>query len=316
VIPFPIAPQLAKLEPALPRGDGWVYEPKWDGFRAILFKERRRVRVQSRNGKDLAHRFPEVVRAATSLPDCVVDGELVAVVNGRLEFEGLISRLDGGVSSPPAFIAFDLLSWLDEDLRSRSFGNRRRRLEEIVTSAFIQTTQQTPDIEAAEQWLQESFTYGFEGVVAKKTSMPYMAGQRSMVKVKHYESCDVVVGGYTGSKDEPRGLIVGLYDAACRLHHVGTTSALGETDRAKALQLKTSENHFTGQQPGLTRWQSHRFEEWIPVEAEMVCEIAFNRLDGTKFRHSVRFLRWRPDRDPLSCTYDQLARLMSSSAPV
>jgi ATP-dependent DNA ligase len=318
-VPYPIAPQLARLEEDLPRGDGWVYEPKWDGFRAILFKEGRKVRLQSRNGKDLSHRFLEVQRAALRLPDSVLDGELVVVIGGRLEFDGLISRLEGGASSPPAFVAFDALSWGDDDLRTQPFAKRRAVLEELEPNPFIQVTPQTSDVEAARNWLTDSFAMGFEGVVAKKSALRYMAGERSMVKVKHYESIDVVVAGYTGNKGQPRALVVGLYDSDGRLHHVGTTSMLREADRIKVAALPLSENSFTGLQPDLNRWQSHRLAAWFPVAPELVGEVAFNRLDGMRFRHSIKFLRWRPDRSPESCTYAQLARFRlitsSSDAP-
>lgn len=314
---YPIAPQLARLEEKLPQGDGWVYEPKWDGFRAILFKEGRKVRLQSRNGKDLSHRFREVQRAALRLPDSVLDGELVVVSGGRLEFDGLISRLEGNRSSPPAFVAFDALAWEDEELMAQPFSNRRAALEQMEPNPFIQVTPQTSDIEAARNWLTDSFVMGFEGVVAKKTALRYMPGERAMVKVKHYESIDVVVAGYTGSEGQPRALVVGLYDSQGLLHHVGTTSMLRDSDRTKVAALPLSENAFTGLQPDLNRWQSHRLSEWFPVAPELVCEVAFNRLDGMRFRHSIKFLRWRPDRDPMSCTYEQLARfkLVTNSLP-
>lgn len=306
--PYPIAPQLARLEEKLPDGNGWVYEPKWDGFRAILFKEGTKVRVQSRNGTDLSHRFPEVQRAALSLPDSVLDGELVVVIAGRLEFDGLISRLEGNGSSPPAFVAFDALFLGEEDLRPEPFSERRAVLEQLEPNPFIQVTPQTADVVAARNWLTDSFAMGFEGVVAKKLALRYMAGERSMVKVKHYESIDAVVAGYTGSEGRPRALVVGLYDSDGLLHHVGTTSMLRDPDRTKVAALPLSENAFTGLQPELNRWQSHRLAAWFPVAPELVCEVAFNRLDGMRFRHSIKFLRWRPDRHPESCTYEQLAR--------
>lgn len=309
MLPYPVRPQLARLEDRLPRGAGWVFEPKWDGFRCILFKSGRKVRLQSRNGKDLSASFPEIIGAAHSLPDCVLDGELVAIRNGRQDFESLLGRLAGDGRGEVSLVLFDALWWKDEDLRSSSFAQRRAVLE-IMGSSHLQTTPQTGDREVAESWLHDSFVLGFEGVVAKKAALPYQSGERCLVKVKHFESVDVVVGGYTGRPGDPRGLILGLYDGDGVLHHVGTTSIVPATVRATGAALAASENSFTGQQPGRSRWPSHQFDEWVPVQPTAVCEIEFSRLDGTRFRHSVRFLRWRPDLDPAGCTFAQLERFL------
>jgi ATP-dependent DNA ligase len=307
MLPYPVRPQLARLEDTLPGKAGWVFEPKWDGFRCILFKRGREIFLQSRNGKDLSRSFPEIVRAAQSLPDCVLDGELVAIRDGRQDFESLLGRLSGDGREEVSLVLFDALWWDDCDLRHEEFSRRRTRLGQFG-STRLQTTPQTEDRETAERWLHDSFILGFEGVVAKQSALPYQSGERCLVKVKHFESVDVVVGGYTGQPGDPRGLVVGLYDDQGTLHHVGTTSVVSSAVRAAGAKLATSEVSFTGRQPGRSRWPSHQFDEWVPVEATTVCEIAFNRLDGTTFRHSVRFLRWRPDLDPRGCTFAQLER--------
>lgn len=308
MLPYPIVPQLARLQERLPARGDWLYEPKWDGFRCLLFKQGRSVRLQSRNGKDLSGSFPEIARAARMLPDCVLDGELVAIRDGRQDFESLLGRLAGGGREEVTLIFFDALAWEGLDLRSLSFVERRGHLDRMPQSPFLQITPQTGAVEVAEAWLHQSFVLGFEGVVAKKPLLPYQSGDRCLVKVKHFETVDVVIGGYTGTAGAPRALILGLYDEAGVLHHVGTTSVLTGELRAQAGLLIPSGNHFDGQQPGHSRWPSARFEEWVPVEPVKVCEIEFNRLDGMRFRHSVRLVRFRPDLDPAGCTYAQLDR--------
>ena len=308
MLPYPLQPQLARLQESLPEGPEWLYEPKWDGFRCLVFKSEASVRLQSRNGKDLSRSFPELVRACRSLPDCVLDGELVAVRNGRQDFESLLDRLAGNGREPVSLVAFDAVAWDGADLRLLPFTGRRAILEKLPAGPHLQVSPQSADPEVASAWLQGSFALGFEGVVAKRSAQHYLPGQRCMVKVKHFETIDVVVGGYTGEPGAPRGLILGLYGDDGALNHVGTTSLLPGPVRAAASALVLSENRFGGLQPGLSRWPSHRFDEWVAVEPTAVCEIGFSRLDGVRFRHSVRFLRWRPDLNPASCTYEQLDR--------
>lgn len=309
MLPYPVVPQLCRLQDRLPAQPGWLYEPKWDGFRCLLFKQGAKVRLQSRNGKDLSGSFPEIVRAAGRLPDCVLDGELVAILNGRQDFDSLLSRLAGSRVEEVALVLFDALAWSGSDLRNLPFSARRRALESAGPCSYLQTTPQTDDPDVAGAWLHNSFSLGFEGVVAKRPHLPYRSGDRCLVKVKHFETADVVVGGYTGTPGKPHGLVLGLYDQHGVLHHVGTTSMLSGEFRAAALELNASENRFDGMQPGRGRWASARFDEWVSVDPCAVCEIAFNRLDGMKFRHSVRLVRFRPDLDPSDCTYQQLARL-------
>lgn len=311
---YPIQPQLARLQARLPSGPGWVYEPKWDGFRCILFKLGSSIRLQSRNGKDLSRTFPEIVQAARELPDCVLDGELVAISNGRQDFEALLDRLAGNNGEPVSLVLFDAVAW-KADLRPLPFADRRSELANLPQSPYLQLTPQTKDVSVAELWLHQSFALGFEGVVAKKLALPYQPGERCLIKVKHFETVDVVVGGYTGEPGDPRALVVGLYDDKEVLHHVGTTSMLTGPPRALAATLTRSENFFTGLQPGRIRWPSHQFDDWVPVEPGKVCEIEFSRLDGMRFRHSVRFVRWRPDLNPSQCTYEQLARFRPVAGP-
>ena len=315
MLPYPIQPQLARLQDRLPSGSGWVYEPKWDGFRCILFKLGASVRLQSRNGKDLSRTFPEIVQAAKGLPDCVLDGELVSITNGRQDFEALLNRLAGSGGEPASLVLFDAVAWEKTDLRPLPFSQRRAELANFPQSPYLQLTPQTGDLSIAELWLNQSFVLGFEGVVAKKLSLPYQSGERCLVKVKHFESVDVVAGGYTGVPGEPRALVVGLYDEEGVLHHVGTTSMLPGPARAFAASFPQSRNFFTGLQPGRIRWPSHQFDDWVPVEPTTACEIEFSRLDGMRFRHSVRFVRWRPDLDPSQCTYEQLARFRPAARP-
>lgn len=308
MLPYPIVPQLCRLRDRLPTQRGWVYEPKWDGFRCLLFKRGDQVRLQSRNGKDLSASFPEIVRAAARLPNCVLDGELIALLDGRQHFDSLLARLAGSRVEEVSVVLFDALGWDGSDLRALGFTARRAALEKLVSCGYLQPTPQTGDRDVADAWLHNSFHLGFEGVVAKNPLLPYRSGDRCLVKVKHFETADVVVGGYTGRPGEPHGLVLGLHDGRGALHHVGTTSMLSGGMRAAALALSPSANRFDGLQPGKGRWASAQFDEWVPVDPTTVCEIAFNRLDGMKFRHSVRLLRWRPDLEPAECTYEQLKR--------
>jgi ATP-dependent DNA ligase len=224
VLPYPVKPQLARLQERLPSGPGWLYEPKWDGFRCVLFKDGSSIRLQSRNGKDLSRTFPEVVQAVRNLPDCVLDGELVACRDGRQEFEALLDRLAGSGDDPATLVVFDSLAWGGADVRHLSFVERRAALDDLPQSSYLQLTPQTDDPAVAELWLHQSFKLGFEGVVAKKAALPYQSGERCLIKVKHFETVDVVVGGYTGEPGQPRALVVGLYDSDGVFHHVGTTS--------------------------------------------------------------------------------------------
>jgi ATP-dependent DNA ligase len=299
---------LCRLEDDLPiRGD-WVFEPKWDGFRGLLAKDGDRVRLHSRNAKDLGRWFPEVVSRAKGLPDCVLDGELVALDGERQDFE-LLQMALAGQSVPVAFIAFDLPAVFEEDLRETPFSERRARLVELSNdSEAIQVTPQTSDRDLAETWLESLLPLGFEGVVAKKISDPYLSGVRAMVKVKHRVTADLVVGGYTGPAGEPRSLLLGAYDDKGVLHNVGATTYLPASLRTQLALLTPLRDatSFNGRPPELSRWQSNRYEEWTAVEPLLVAEVSYERIDSGRFRHAARFVRWRPDKDAKDCLISDL----------
>ena len=311
----PLSPMLARLADDIPTGPGWLYEPKWDGFRALVFKDGNTVAIYSRNGKPMGDRFTEVSGAASGcLPGrCVLDGEMVVARDGKLTFDGLLTRFDRRAErpGPASFVAFDLIAVGDEDLRSLPFAERRARLETtLVDCDRLLTTPQTDDVELARRWLRELFAQGFEGIVAKRGADPYRSGTRAVVKVKRWETVDAVVGGYRGEAGAPTSLLLGLYDDAGVLHHVGATTVISESSRAEVAAalapLAEGTSFGGGLMPGRSRWQSARFDEWVHVAPGLVCEVAYNRLDGRTFRHSARLVRIRTDKSPRECTYDQL----------
>jgi ATP-dependent DNA ligase len=311
----PINPMLARSATFLPRGHGWLYEPKWDGFRALLFRCGGDVYVSSRNGRPLQDRFPELVPAALDrLPErCVIDGEIVATTADGLDFEALLRRFDGRRGDASILIAFDLLSVGDRDLREDPFQRRRALLEASVQEDHrLRVTPQTDDLDVAREWLQEWSAPGLEGVVAKRASAPYRSGRRTMVKVKSVETSDFVVGGYRGTPGEPAYLLLGAYDGDGSLRHIGQTTVLPEERRpeiAAALAALQGGPGFGRGVPGLRRWNGHRPDEWWSVAPELVCEVAFTRMDaGGLLRHGARFLRWRPDKLPRECVLPPRAR--------
>ena len=337
-LPFgpPVEPMLAKLQRELPVGDGWLFEPKWDGFRSIVFKDGDDVYIQSRDLKPFNRYFPEVAQMlGDELPDrCVVDGEIVvAGPDGALDFDTLQMRIHPAASrirmlsekTPASFIAFDLLAEDDEDLRSVPFAKRRHRLEAAMKRAAdpsrrrvrgtqILLTPQTDDPEEAEAWFDGLSHLGVEGVVAKRPDLDYRAGDRAMVKVKHVKTADCVVGGYRVSKSG-RGigsLLLGLYDDQGVLHFVGHTSSFKAHERIQIQEmlkpLEREESFGQGRTPGApSRW-TQREDPWISVRPVLVCEVTFDKLQGDRFRHATTFVRWRKDRDPRSCTFDQIRR--------
>jgi ATP-dependent DNA ligase len=312
---------LARLEAEIPLGGGWVYEPKWDGFRGLIFKNANSVHIGSRNRKSLDAYFPELVEAALrSLPEtCVVDGEIIVARDGHLDFEALLERLDARGSgtearpaAPACFVAFDLLAVGEVDLRPAGFGERRKQLAGAVSpDTHLVVTPQTEDPEIARGWLEELAARGFEGIVAKQTSLPYRSGKRAMVKVKRWRSADLVVGGYLGPPGDPWSLLLGVYDEQGVLHHVGQTVPFSPRERvvlrARFAPLEGGRSFGGGLMPGRSRWDHQRFDSWVPLTPALVCEVAFSALDGRRFRHSARFIRWRPDKDPTDCTYRELS---------
>jgi ATP-dependent DNA ligase len=317
-MPTSSAPMLCRSADRLPEGAAWVYEPKFDGFRAILTRDGTDVALRGRNGGRLARSFPEIVdMALTVLPErCVVDGEIVALTADGLAFDVLLHRLgraDAGGPAQITFVAFDLLEIDGNDFRAQPLEGRRQALERCVrTDPRLMVAPQTDDLAVAQRWLDEFVDQGFEGVgvVAKRATQPYRSGKRDWVKVKPIRTADVVVGGYLGERGSPERLIVGLYRDG-ELRHVGQTNALDDRDRAVAAEVLVGaeESPFLGRQPGLSRWDHWRFErdDWTPVEPAVVVEVRYTALSHGAMRHAATFLRWRPDRRGEDCVADQLA---------
>jgi len=335
----PIEPMLAKLATELPAGDGWLFEPKWDGFRAIVFRDRERVHVQSRDLKPLGRYFPELEAAfRASLPArCVVDGEIVIAGEHGLDFDALQLRLHPAASrverlageTPASFVAFDLLAEGRRDLRSLPQAERRQLLEQAVAGASgrVHLTPCSRERPVAQEWFERFEGAGLDGVIAKHESTAYQPGKRAMVKVKHERTADCVVAGFRWHKQGPGtlvgSLLLGLYDDAGALHHVGVTSSFTmEARRRLAQELAPLQRDALASHPwrgwaevaggavrmpgGQSRWSAGKDLSWEPLRAERVCEVKYDHLQGDRFRHAAVFLRWRPDRRPADCRYDQL----------
>jgi ATP-dependent DNA ligase len=332
----PLEPMLAKLEPEIPRGAGWRYEPKWDGFRAIVFRDGDEVHIGSRGRRPLHRYFPEVVEAARSaLPRrCVADGEIVVAVDRVLDFENLQLRLHPAESRvrmlsgriPASFVAFDLLAEGSKDLRKRPLVERWDRLAALIDgestartmrrilspkTSFV-LTPQTQDAEEAERWFDDLEPAGLDGVIAKRDDLTYQPGRRVMVKVKHQRTIDCVVGGYRIHKsgEGVGSLLLGLYDDSGVLHHVGACGAFPARQRLAILDLLKPLEGGDSFHPdtvlgGPSRWRAQE-KEWIPLQPRLVCEVAYDHFQGGhRFRHLAQFLRWRNDVDPRDCTFDQ-----------
>ena len=310
----PLKPQLARSAKELPEGDGWRYEPKWDGFRTIVFRDGDDVHLQSRNGRPMNRYFPEVVPDVLALPEerLVLDGELIVVVDGIQEFDLLSQRIHPAKSrvemlaksTPAAFVAFDLLAHGDEELLGLPYDERRARLEAVVRDP-IQLTPMTDDREAAGAWL----TGQSEGVVAKDGASPYSPGERTaMRKIKRVRTLDAVVQAFRFGKEEGTvgSLILGLYDEDGELRVVGHTS--GFTAKQKRELLGLLEPYRTHERGAgeASRWKSEEELVWEGLRPELVCEVAFDHITGNRIRHGTKFLRWREDKPPRECTLDQL----------
>jgi ATP-dependent DNA ligase len=344
-ITAPIEPMLAKASDALPEGDAWLYEPKWDGFRAIVFRDGDEMFIQSRDLKPLDRYFPELgdpIRA--SFPDrCVVDGEVVIARDGELDFEALLLRIHPAESrvrmlaaeTPASFVGWDLLALGDEDLTNVPQGERRSRLEDAFRGVAppVHLTPATRDRRLAADWFDRFEGAGLDGVVAKRLDAPYQPGKRAMLKIKHQRTADCVVAGFRWHKNGPGthigSLLLGLYDDSGKLHHVGITSSFSWDRRAalatelEPLREDASTGHpwqewaewagfgsadASGQRlPGATsRWNRGKDLSWEPLRIERVAEVAYDHLQGDRFRHATTFRRWRPDKPPEACRYDQL----------
>ncbi len=320
----PLEPMLALLQEDIPRGEQWSYEPKWDGFRALVFRDGDDVQLMSRKGQPLHRYFPELVaELKAALPArCVVDGEIIMPGEKGLDFDALQLRLHPAQSRidklskaiPASFVAFDLLALGDEDLREQPFVTRRARLDEVVpVGPRVFVTPRTRSADEAAGWFDQFEGAGLDGVIAKLDGLPYAHGERVMVKVKHGRTADCVVGGYRLSKkgDGVASLLLGLYDEQGVLHHVGHTSSFKANERRELLaQMKalTGESFGQGRTPGApSRWSQGKDLTWFPVRPEKVCEVTFDYMQGDRFRHAATFQRWRDDKDPKSCTFEQLA---------
>ena len=346
-LPFdpPVQPMLAKAVDSLPSDDGWLFEPKWDGFRAIVFRDGDSVYTQSRDLKPLDRYFPELAEPLkAALPErCVVDGEVVISRDGALDFEALLLRIHPAASrvnmlaaeSPASFIAWDLLALGDEDLRDVPQGDRRARLESVLGAALppVHMTPATTDRALAADWFDRFEGAGLDGVIAKRLETRYMPGKRAMLKIKHQRTADCVVAGFRWHKNGPGthvgSLLLGLFDDGGSLHHVGITSSFTWDRRAalvaelEPLRENALDGHpwgewaewtqagaadASGQRlPGATsRWNRGKDLSWEPLRAERVVEVAYDHLQGDRFRHATTFKRWRLDRSPDTCRYDQL----------
>jgi ATP-dependent DNA ligase len=320
-----LAPMEALLAAELPAGDGWQYEPKWDGFRCLARRDGADVTLTSKSGKPLARYFPEVVDILRSLeePRFLLDGELIIPLGDALSFDALQLRLHPAESrirklskeTPAELMAFDLLEVGGKSLLGEPLFERRQALERFVARNAVPgllLSPATTDRETALGWLQRSGG-ALDGVVAKRTGQNYRPGKRAMIKVKQQRTADCVVGGfrYAERKREVGSLLLGLYDDEGLLDHVGFTSAIAAKDRpalTAKLEKLVEPPGFTGNAPGgPSRWNTERTTRWEPLQPVLVAEVRYDQVTGRRFRHGTGFLRWRPDKDPRQCTFDQLA---------
>jgi ATP-dependent DNA ligase len=335
----PVEPMLAKLAEELPQAGGFLYEPKWDGFRAIVFRRGPELFIESRDLRPLDRYFPELHDALLAgLPDdCVVDGEVVIATPGGLEFDALQLRLHPAASrvarlaaeTPSSFVAFDLLALDRRDLCSHPQSQRREFLEKAFRNVAppIHLTPMTRDRQVAAGWLERFEGAGLDGVIAKPEDGTYQPGKRAMIKVKHARTADCVVAGFRWHKTGTGivgSLLLGLYDATGTLHHVGVTSSFTMARRKElATELEPlrsgaldahpwkawadAAGHGTTRMPGgQSRWSAGKDLSWEPLRIERVCEVKYDHMQGDRFRHAATFVRWRPDKPPQDCRYDQL----------
>ncbi|MBK5306254.1 MAG: ATP-dependent DNA ligase [Frankiaceae bacterium] len=333
----PVQPMLAKSVPQVPEGPGFLYEPKWDGFRCIVFRDGDEVELGSRHEKPLTRYFPEVVDAVKAqLPErCVVDGEIVIAAGQGLDFEALLQRIHPAASrvkmlaetTPASYIAFDLLALGDDSLMDQPQSVRRERLEAALSSARppVHLTPVTDDASLARDWFTLFEGAGLDGVVAKPMNIPYSPDKRVMLKIKHARTADCVVGGYRLHKSGPvvGSLVLGLYDDGGALQHVGVAASFPMKRRAELIdELAPYLLPDGGDHPWLgeamseraptssagSRWNQGKDMSFVPLRPELVVEVAYDHMEGARFRHTAQFRHFRPDRDPRSCTYAQLER--------
>ncbi len=341
----PIEPMLAKPTPEIPTDPGWIYEPKWDGFRTLVFRDGAELYVQSRDLRPLDRYFPELhdplLALAGSAARFVLDGEIVIASENGLDFDSLLLRIHPAASrvamladqTPASFVAFDCLADGADDLRSAPFAERRRHLQRLVAKppASVHLTPSTEDAEVARGWFNDFEGAGLDGVIAKRADQPYAPGKRTMAKIKHLRTADCVVAGFRWHKNGPGtlvgSLLLGLFDDAGRLQHVGVTASFSVAKRAELVAFlepyrkKALDDHpwrewreweerasAEGRRlPGATsRWNRGKDLSWEPLRPELVAEVAYDHLQGDRFRHGTTFVKWRSDKSPADCRYDQL----------
>ncbi len=327
-LPLDFEPMEAKLAADLPAGDEWIYEPKWDGFRCLAFSTGDGIELRSKGGKPLTRYFPDVVALIESLPRSkggfVLDGEIVIPIGGKLSFDDLLQRIHPAASrvtklakeTPALFVVFDILAEKDRDLTARPLRERRGILEAFADRHFtedgrLRLSPSTAELAAARKWLAANHP-GLDGVIAKRTEMPYQSGNRTgMVKVKKMRTAECVVGGFRWGKGGGLGsMLLGLHDEKGLLHHVGFCSAFSRDRRAeveeKLVPLKGGAG-FSGRAPGgPSRWRTEGENEWEPIDPVIVVEVQYDHFSGDRFRHGTKFLRWRPDKNPEACTLAQV----------
>jgi ATP-dependent DNA ligase len=334
----PVQPMLALRVGALPEGEGWIYEPKWDGFRALVFKDGDEVFIQSRDEKPLLRYYPELLQPlrAQLSERCVLDGEIVIARDGALDFEALQLRLHPAESRvrllareiPASMVFFDLLAEDGRDLRGFPFAERRAALEKVLARAEppLHLTPASRDRAVAEDWFGRFEGAGLDGVMAKRAEGIYEPGKRVMLKVKHERECDCVVAGFRWHKGSERSavgsLLLGLYDDNGALQHVGVCGSFTAAKRKELVGLlapyRTSElsahpwrdwaeADAASRRPGaVSRWSQGKDLSWEPLRPELVAEVAYDHMQGSRFRHTAQFRRWRPDKPPRDCTFAQL----------
>lgn len=323
-IPIDMEPMLAASQPQLPSGPDWSYEPKWDGFRTLVHTGGR-VELVSRGARSMSRYFPELQSPLAGLGEGhVLDGEIILIGSEGLDFDALQQRIHPAESrvrmlsgrTPASFVAFDLLAQAGDDLRAEPLGERRLRLERLLEAAAppVHLTPYTRDQAVAAEWFDLFEGAGLDGVIAKAWNQPYLPGKRGWVKVKHQRTADCVVLGFRWSTNGSGlgSLLLGLYDEDGNLHYVGHTSSFNAAERrellAKLEPLRGDNGVARGRMPGgPSRWSRGRETEWESVRPELVCEVAYEKLQsGERFRHATRFLRWRPDKPPDQCRFEQI----------
>ena len=338
----PVLPMLAKRVGELPTGGDWIFEPKWDGFRALVFRDGDEILIQSRDSKPLNRYFPELLEPINAeLPDrAVLDGEIVIARDGGLDFDALQLRLHPAESRvkllskqiPASIVFFDLISVGDRDLRSISFQKRRRELESLLSSATppLHLTPATSDLSVAADWFRRFEGAGLDGVIAKPISGTYEPNKRVMLKVKHERDCDCVVAGFrwhkNGKGSAIGSLLLGLFDRSGALQHVGVCSSFTDRVRRELVEYLApyrkdaltahpwkhwaeheSRSGAENRRPGVqSRWSAGKDLSWEPLRPELVVEVAYDHMQGSRFRHIAQFRRWRIDKKPIDCTYAQL----------